>query len=279
MAAALASPLRQSRWQGTFLQLWAVHKDWPEARWTELFGYLRALGLRTIVVQWSRYDDIDYRPEVERAVRAGFDVWMGLGYDSRWWRQPSPEIVLDAVRGVTPIKGVSGFYLPQEVEDGTWADPRRLRALADSVRAVRRQFQPLAVSGFTNRAGNPAQVARFWHELQRRSQFDRLLFQDGIGAGKMSLAEWPDWAAPLARTLRHRFTIVVETFVAQGEGANWQASPAGWPRIQEQLRLAGTLSRNGPLAFSAPEYMTPLGGGAAAKLFSQILLNPADTPH
>ena len=95
----------------------------------------------------------------------------------------------------------------------------------------------------------------------------------------MPLAEWPEWAAPLALSLGRRLTIVVETFTAQGEGAMWRAAPAEWSRIQEQLRLAGDISCDDALAFSAPEYLTPLGGESAAKLFHQILLTLADTHH
>jgi hypothetical protein len=277
MAAALAAPGPRPSWRGTFLQLWAAHKEWPPERWTELFGYLRALGMREVIVQWSRYDTIDYGPEVERVIAAGFDVWMGLGYDSRWWQQPSPEMVRDAARGVPGLKGLRGFYLPQEIEDGAWAGKRLERTLADSIRAVRNQFHPLAVSGFTNRHGTPAGLARFWHGLQRRGRFDRLLFQDGIGSGKMPIAEWPDWAPPLSRALARRLTIVVESFTAEGEGASWHASPASWTRIEQQMRLATEFSHNAPISFSAPEYMTPLGGASAAKLFHQILLSRADT--
>ena len=93
----------------------------------------------------------------------------------------------------------------------------------------------------------------------------------------MPLAEWADWAAPLARALGYRLHIVVETFTSRGEGAAWQAAPAEWARIEEQLRLASSLGSDNLLAFSAPEYMTPLGGDSAAKLFRQILQTQVDT--
>jgi hypothetical protein len=165
------------------------------------------------------------------------------------------------------------------VEAGSWSGEERARALAEAIRAVRKRFRPLAVSGFTNRSGSPADLARFWHELQRKSKFDRLLFQDGIGSGKMPIGEWPEWASPLARRLGRRLSIVVETFAAQGEGPTWQGRPAEWPRIREQLGLAAELSRGGILAFGVPEYMTPLGGDLAELLFHQVLLNRADTSH
>ncbi|MDP1946868.1 MAG: hypothetical protein Q8L77_05150, partial [Nitrospirota bacterium] len=60
-------------------------------------------------------------------------------------------------------------------------------------------------------------------------------------------------------------------FQAQGEGPAWRGVPAEWPRIEEQLQVAAELSRNPVLAFSAPDYMTPLGGESAAALFQQIM--------
>jgi hypothetical protein len=277
MAAALAAPEIRPRLGGTFLQLWVAHQQWPDSRWAELFGYLHQLGMNEVVVQWSRYDAIDYGPQVERLLRAGFDVWLGLGYDSRWWRQPSPEMVRDAARDVPRLDGVRGYYLPQEIDAAAWAGNSQTQALGQAIRSVRNQFHPLAVSGFTNRHGAPGEPARFWHDLQRGSRFDRLLFQDGIGAGKMPLGEWPQWAAPLARALGRRLTIVVETFTATGEGPAWHAEPAAAARIQAQLRIAASAGRNASLAFSAPEYMTPLGGAAAAELFRQVLFSLADT--
>jgi len=112
MAAALAVPQTRPRLGGTFLQLWTAHQQWPDSQWAALFGYLRDLGMNEVVVQWSRYDAIDYGPQVERVLRAGFDVWLGLGYDSRWWREPSPELVRDAARDVPRLAGVRGYYLP-----------------------------------------------------------------------------------------------------------------------------------------------------------------------
>lgn len=275
LAAGALPPGRRARWRGTFLQLWAAHKEWPEQRWSELFGYLRALGMREIVVQWSRYEDTDFRPEVERALRAGFDVWMGLGYGGGWWSAPTPELVREAARGVARLPGVRGYYLPHEIEHGSWAGEGRLLDLADAVKMVRSRFRPLAVSGFTNRGGSPEELARFWERLRGRSRFDRLLFQDGIGSGQMTLEDWTYWASPLARAFGRRLTIVVETFTAQGEGPAWRGVPAEMSRIDEQLRLAARLSRNPVVAFSAPDYMTPLGGAAAAGLYRRIL---AQTP-
>lgn len=277
MAAALTLPGGRAQLRGTFLQLWTAHKEWPDSRWTELFRYLRALGIKEIVIQWSRYDSIDYGPEIERVLQGGFDVWMGLGYDSAWWQRPSAEMILDSVRAVPRIAGVRGYYLPQELEASLWGDKQRYRAMAKAIRTVRTEFHPLAISCFTNRQGDPAELARFWRGLQRASRFDRLLFQDGVGSGKMPLSEWRRWAAPLAPALGRRLTFVVETFTATGEGASWQAAPADWERITEQIAVARDICPNDILAFSAPEYMTPLGGEAAAKLFHHILLGNVDT--
>ena len=75
---------------GTFLQFWAAHLDWPDERWRALFGYLEHLQVREVVIQWSRYDQLDYAPLVERVLawggRARVRVWIGLCYESLWWR-------------------------------------------------------------------------------------------------------------------------------------------------------------------------------------------------
>jgi hypothetical protein len=194
---------------------------------------------------------------------------MGLAYGSRWWETQAGGMVRAAVEGVRPATGVRGYYLPQEIEAGQWQGAARQRELGEAVRQVRREFHPLAVSGFANHGARPEAAARFWRDLQKRSGFDRLLFQDGVGARKMPLEEWATWPEAISRALGRRFCVVVETFTGLGEGASWRGVPAEWDRVVKQLEIAERWSGQRAVAFSIPEYVTPLGGTAAGHLFSQ----------
>jgi len=272
---------------GTFLQFWAAHLEWPPARWNELFGYLRSMRVRELVIQWSGYDGIDFTPLVERVLAmaepARMNVKVGLRHESSWWKDvdADPAAALRAleqraagsVTGLTRVArqhgSFAGWYVPEEIDDSHW----REASLAECLKSVRGMFRPLSVSGFSNRALPPRGLAEFWRSVARGSGVDEVLFQDGVGAGKMPLDEWPGYAAALHRALGRRLTIVVETFEQRGQTAGFQAGPAPLQRVLTQCQVAHRHGGRPPVAFSLPEYYTPLGGDEAGRRYKEYLLH------
>lgn len=275
-------------WGGTFLQFWAGHRDWDEARWQRLFGYLEALRARELVVQWSGWDGIDYGGLTERVLEMaggrGMRVRVGLRHESRWWKdvetepgkalsrleRRTAELDRPFLRGMERKRAFAGWYLPEEIGQAQWRGAEG-RALADCVRDVKKQVGRLAVSGFPNPEAAPQELGRFWGALARRSGVEEVLFQDGIGAGKATLETWPSQAAALRRELGRKLRVVVETFEASGEAGGFRARPAPVGRVLEQARVARRYSREAPVAFSLPEYCTPEGGAEAADRYGEYL--------
>ncbi|QOY89739.1 DUF4434 domain-containing protein [Paludibaculum fermentans] len=271
---------------GTFLQFWNFHKDWDGARWQALFGYLAELRVREVVIQWTRYDGIDYsgvtRRVLELADRAGMGVWVGLAYEPAWWRaleEGAGEALLrrtaeahlalaaELKSVVRRQRAFRGWYLPEEIDDVHWQGAAAA-GLHEHVKGLRRRLRPLAMSGFSNGRMAPAELGRFWRQVPGGG-LDRVLFQDGIGAGKLTLENWPGYLQALERSLGRRLTVVVESFEAVPGAQGFQARPAGLERIRRQVELAGRYSKNAPVVFSLPEYATPLGGEAAARLYDE----------
>lgn len=269
---------------GTFLQFWNVHKDWDGARWQALFGYLAELRVREVVIQWSRYDGIDYSAltgrVLEEAGRLGMGVWVGLAHESSWWKAQeegaSEALLRRTAEGHLDLAGAMGgvvrgqrafrgWYLPEEIDDVHWPGAGAVR-LREHVKGLRRRLRPLAMSGFSNGRMAPAELGRFWRQVAGGG-LDRVLFQDGIGAGKLTLENWPGYLQALGRSLGRRLTVVVECFEAAEGEAGFRARPAAMERIRRQVELAGRYSKNAPVVFSLPEYATPLGGEAAARLY------------
>jgi len=93
-----------------------------------------------------------------------------------------------------------------------------------------------------------------------------LLFQDGIGAGKLDLNSLPLYIAAAWRATEAgscELGVIVELF----QSTDAQFAPAPLERIIRQLGIA---SREYPqliFGFSVPEYMSPLGGAEAERLF------------
>ncbi|MCS7042875.1 MAG: DUF4434 domain-containing protein [Bryobacteraceae bacterium] len=290
LAAPVAAAPRGGLFRGTFLQPWARHLEWAPPQWEELFEALAALGCAEIILQWSSYDGIDYGPLVpawlDLARQRRMRLAIGLPYDSAWWKRSreDADAALEEVVGRARAFASSaqarqwrrhaafgGWYLPEEIDDDTWFAPPRRRLLAAALDRLAGLLRPLAAGGFTNRNHTAAEVAAFWQELAARRRLERVLIQDGIGAGKMTLGAWPAYLEALRARLGGRLEVVVEIFEATAaEGGGFQAAPAPLERIRLQAELARRATGRAPLCFSLPDYGVPAAGEAAARLFEAL---------
>lgn len=289
LAAPVAAVRREGLFRGTFLQPWARHLEWTPQQWEALFDALAELGCREILLQWCRYDGLDYAPLVpqwlELARQRAMRFTIGLPYESGWWRQAGE----DAAAALEEVVGrarafaagaearqwrkhaaFGGWYLPEEIDDDRWFAAPRRRMLAAALDRLAGLLRPLAAGGFTNRNHTAAEVAAFWHELAARRRLARVLVQDGIGAGKMTLGAWPAYLEALRARLGRRLEVVVEIFEASGGEGEFRAVPAPAARVRMQAELARRATGRAPLCFSLPDYAVPAAGEAAARLFEEL---------
>ena len=303
-----------TRIQGTFIQLTAEHGDWDSYDWGELFDCFRKLGLSTVIVQWTVLDGIGFHPtrmfdSVRRpplpailrlAEEAGIDVFVGLLHDSQYWerirqdpelvevylgriRRQTAALVDELVPDLLEYKSFRGWYIPQEIDDQSWQHPELQRLLFSFLAQLSAELReatptrPVALSGFTNAALDPQSFEDFWRDLFKETAVDIVLFQDGIGAGKLNLKELRVYFEALKRAVKargRRLFPVVEIFEQKGgppldEGL-FRAEPASLVRINKQLQLAGEFSET-IVAFSVPDYMSPLAGPMAGMLLESYL--------
>lgn len=234
------------------------------------------------------------------ADESGMKVLVGLVYDPGFWekierdpdlvsvylrrlRQRSLTVARDLATLVARYPSFAGWYLSEEIDDVNWLKPgarrvlfHHLQTLAGELRRVTPPGGEIAISGFSNAHADPHLLERFWTELLRGTSIDLVFFQDGIGAAKMEL----DYLELYLKAIQNAVTatsrqlqVVVETFRQVGgapyDDGPFRAEPASLERIQRQLQYATRYSTRGALAFSVPEYMTPLGGEEAERLFRE----------
>lgn len=295
MLMALGAGLREglgarpARLGGTFLQFWAKHLEWDGARWERQFGYLEALGARELVVQWCGWDGIDYGEVVDRVLglagERGMRVRVGLRHQSRWWAdvEASPvralarlaeraaELDREACRKIERRQAFGGWYLPEEIDDVHWRGVEAAGALGETLRVTRKKVGHLAASGFSTGTCGTVELGRWWRHLAGRGGLEVVLFQDGIGAGKLTLEAWREYAGALGRALDGKLQVVVETFAARSGEGTFSAGPAPLERVLEQCRVAAACSRRAPVAFSLPEYYTPEGGAEAEQRYREYV--------
>ena len=226
-------------------------------------------------------------------------VQIGLAHDSDYWSHidKSPAEVtaylknlrarsLGAAAELTPIlkrhSSVQGWYIPEELDDVNWRTEAAQSILFDHVRALSQRLRSLtpgwtvSISAFCQGQSSPSAFEHFWNKFYETTQVDIVLFQDGVGVNKLNLSDVPIYLQAIhnaARKNGRSMIVVIELFrQTSGPPLNngpFAAVPAPLERINNQLRIASRYSSDGIMGFSVPEYLTPFGGDAASKLFSE----------
>lgn len=296
----------------SFVQLTRAEAMRPRAEWERLFADMAAIGISQVFLQWTFADGVAFyaeeppRPDdvpmvdvpFALAERHGMRLWLGLAHDAGWWAgidraRPANEVEvflarrrlanLAVARALAPVAAgraaFAGWYVPDEVDDKNWLGAERTALLADYLAALGRDLATLApgagiaVSGFAQGWGTPGQVAALWGTLAARAPLSVLLFQDGIGAEKLSLDDLPAYLPGLRAALAphgKRLGVVVELFdtTSPRDGATFAAVPAPLGRVERQLDVV-TREVDGPVVgFSVPNYLSPFGGAAAGRAYA-----------
>jgi hypothetical protein len=184
---------------------------------------------------------------------------------------------LDDLNAVAAGAPFAGWYIPDEIDDRTWLDPGKRavlkKYLAETVALLkaRRPGSKVAISGFSNSFADPDLLASFWADVIRASGINLLLFQDGVGEGKVALDDIGLYYEALDRAVRGagaQLGAVVELFSLMPDG---RRLPAMAGRIREQIGAATRLTSFPAVAFSIPDYMSHLAGRQAGDLLSNFL--------
>lgn len=293
--------------KGTFLQIYRQHDSWTLEKWTQLFKYFKELQIKEVVVQWTVYDDATFLSAgkdaagpgltldniMSSAAAAGIKVWLGLVYDSQFWSKiqreaPLLEVYLRRLRLqseatarllIKTYPDIAGWYIATEIDDKHWQDSGSQLVLFKYLKdlaAYLHWLQPgsqVAISGFSNALFDPSTLERFWSSLLKASDIDVVFFQDGIGAQKLQFSTLPLYLQAIQRAVKHqgrRLAVVVELF-RQLQAEPFQAGPTSWKSLQQQIAIADHYAPGNLFAFSIPEYLSPLGGEAANRLYQEYL--------
>ena len=291
--------------KGTFLQPTKAQIARPAAEWQQLFDELRAIGINTLFLQWTVLDrkplfqtarheatNPPLASILDLAARSGIRVWIGLAMDSSYWEEikQTPELLrpyfrrrlqdlagfLDDLNTTTAGAAFAGWYIPDEIDDRTWLDSGKRsilkKYLAETVALLkaRRPGSKVAISGFSNSFADPDLLASFWADVIRASGIDLLLFQDGVGEGKVALEDIGLYYTALDRAVRSvgaQMGAVVELFSLMPDG---RRQPAMIGRIRAQIAVANRLTSFPAVAFSIPDYMSSSRGAAGKRSARQL---------
>lgn len=227
-------------------------------------------------------------------------VFIGLFCDERYWQETQGSInqrlaYLRSAREqsaalaaqIAPMSRLHpsfrGWYACEEIDDTNWSAPDKVAILTDHFRQLRKALKSLtpsaeiAVSTFSSVSTDPRYLEQFWSELIKNVPFDIVYYQDGVGTGRFTINTITPYLEAMQRATvakGGKLGIVIETFTqTSGPPINnepFAAIPAPIERIQKQLEVSVPFSAD-LIAFSVPDYLTPLGNIASARLYRSYL--------
>jgi hypothetical protein len=223
---------------------------------------------------------------IRAACKADTKLWLGLHHDSQFWNRSAKPLkdvkhylherlvdlkqrlpaIHSAIDKATPQTDcLKGWYIADEIDDMTWADSDYQKLLIDNLVATRNLLKeaeprwPVAISGFTNRIKSPQDYAKLWDKLLTKANINLLLFQDGIGAGKLTLPTLVDYVQPLAAMAKensYNVSVVVELFnMRKKKDGSHYFSSAAVARVKQQLALAEKAGAEQLAVFAATPYL------------------------
>ena len=286
LACAGAVPAGNPGIAGTFIQLNRSVATNSVDTWKADLAKMRAVGINTLIVQWSvekpvayfrtnslpcaeQYDTI--KRLFEAVHGSGMTVYLGLENDPDYWTQIKSRdrvlrdyFLLRVAANEQVQKGLLaafelmpewvGYYIPDEVDDLSWRHPSKQGFIQGYLSLMTRRLKAndpkraVAVSAFFRGRTAPDIFGRNLVDLTTRTDphVDIVLVQDGVGVG-----DPPDRYVPTyLKTLREMWPPKGPQFWVVVEAFR-QTSSANAPFAAEPAspeRLAGQIESAGACA-------------------------------
>jgi hypothetical protein len=284
--------------QGTFLQPDGTIDAWAQSNFATEFGYLRGVNMDHMILQWvadskamttiyptsvpgfTQSNSVD---SVARCLAAakqyGFQVWLGLNYNSDWWTNYadnltwlqneftiSNELAQDLWNkyGATYGSVIAGFYLVPEVDNldfQTTTEQNNMKSVYSStVSYIHTNTGKLVMTApfYNSAVGQTAsQYASMWVGFLQAAPIDVIAMQDGVGVGDVTVANVGSWfsafqSAFTTAGLTTQLWSDLETF-------NSDYTPASTARIISQINAESPyVSKFTSFSFDA--YQSPQQG-------------------
>lgn len=305
-------PCRAAQVGTTFVQLNREAGQRSVEAWVADFGKMREVGISAVIVQWSAEGDIAYvkdrrLPQTEQydtlprlfeaAAHHGITLQLGLYSEPSFWGHITADgrvlrdfFLVRVARNEVLQRvlvdrfgeqdGFVGYYIPDEIDDLNWRNPRRRDALTSYLTLMVKRLgvndpeRPVAVSAFFKGRTAPRLFADNLFTLLQGTGIDAVLVQDGRGTRTSTGAHVGDYFEALTKRWGEDVTslwAVVEAFTqTSAEGEPFSASAAAPARFSEQIKRAYAHFDDRVVMFTFLEYVDPERGDAPRALFQLL---------
>ena len=206
--------------EGSFIQPFArVNKqktqlDWDASQWVKELGYMKAIGMDLIIIQFAAYERQAYFPSklfpqagkqdqleniLSQAQVLGMKVMVGLCLDNEWWKGVDSKDYffkeLDINKKMADelwekyghYTSFWGWYIPHEIDD-MGARPEHIREmiaglLLDMGNHLRTLSpgKPVGIAPYYGMHMTPAEFEEWWYKTLNTAKMDIMMLQDGVG--------------------------------------------------------------------------------------------------
>lgn len=209
---------------GIIYQPWLDDIEKPDDKWNLIFQNMQSSGIKTILIQWTAYGDVDFIEQHERALGKqptliqkllGFaeqydmKIIFGLWSDPNWFQildddDQAFELYLRKLRATSLAQAeklltiisnrqlIAGWYLPEEIDDKNWRSVSRKNLLKQHLSLMVKELSKLAIptppvmiSTFFTGKMLPEDYATMI-EGQAESSGVTFLVQDGTGINRLT---------------------------------------------------------------------------------------------
>ena len=295
---------------GTFIQLNRQCAAYSTEQWQALLTRMRAVGIDTLIVQWTaeapvlyfRDKNSDFKEQfdaVERLMEAArgmsFFIFLGLQNDAAFWkeitardkalrdyflvRQAQNERVQAALlKAFGKRDDWIGYYISDEIDDLSWRDPSRRRFLEDYLRATTKSLRDhdthrtIAISAFFRARTAPAVVVGTLNALTADTGLDYLLIQDGAGNGDPPDDVLPLYYHALLNIRRGRAPELWAVLEAFRQTSDNEKSFAAKPAPPDGFsrQIQAASGFKRRILFTFSDYVDPERGAAAQALYQSL---------
>lgn len=216
-------------------------------------------------------------------------VWLGLALDPDYWSgrfdpdasaAENSELLLELERLYGDSPALSGWYLPEEIDDRSFVTPLTREAMFSYLEMMTETAhsetgRPVMVAPYFGMNPQPKEIAAWWDAALDRAAIDVIAMQDGVGTRRTTVEEGvPVYRELAAVTARHGTELWSDLEIFE-QIHGWPVDERAFAAVPARIEtVTSQLEQEAPfvskfVSFDFTHHMSPRLGGEAERLYRE----------